>query len=460
MCGLPWCEDCGNVRAAGMRGRRGNAVNMDNTELIPHLFRTEYRKIVSVLCKHFGFEQMEIAEDLASDTFLTAAETWGHKGVPPNPTAWLYNVAKNRAKNYLRRGQIFESKLVPELKRESVAVPGDEIDLSPQNINDSQLQMMFAICHPAISPEAQIGLSLRILCGFGIEEIADAFLTNKETINKRLFRAKEKIREEKIKIEMPAPADMGSRVAAVLTTIYLLFNEGYYSASQNTALRKELCFEAMRLCYMLIERSRAERRERTSQSEGRSFGEVLTDLPEANALLSLMCFHASRFEARLDDNGALVLYDQQDTSLWNSDLISKGGYFLNRATGGDRLSKYHLEAGIAYWNTQKDDRPEKWERILQLYNLLLQLEYSPIAALNRTYALSKANGKAEAIREAERLGLTNNHFYYALLGELYTGVDDGKARAYFEQAVSLARTAAERQALQKRADALGGACME
>jgi RNA polymerase sigma-70 factor (ECF subfamily) len=173
-----------------------------------------------------------------------------------------------------------------------------------------------------------------------------------------------------------------------------------------------------------------------------------------------MCFHASRFEARLDDNGALVLYDQQDTSLWNSDLISKGGYFLNRATGGDRLSKYHLEAGIAYWNTQKDDRPEKWERILQLYNLLLQLEYSPIAALNRTYALSKANGKAEAIREAEQLGLTNNHFYYALLGELYTGVDDGKARAYFERAVSLARTAAEREALQKRADALDGARME
>jgi len=394
---------------------------------------------------------MEIAEDLTSDTFLTAAETWGQNGAPPNPTAWLYNVAQNRAKNYLRRRQIFESKLVPELKKEADAAscradaatggPGavfeDEIDLSPKNINDSQLQMMFAICHPAISPEAQIGLSLRILCGFGIEEIADAFLTNKETINKRLFRAKEKIREEKIRIEMPGPEEIETRLAAVLTTIYLLFNEGYYSMSQNTGLRKELCFEAMRLCYMLIENE-------------------VTDQPEASALLALMCFHASRLEARLDDNGAFVLYDQQDTGLWDSDLISKGGYFLNRATGGDRLSKCHLEAGIAYWNTQKDDTQEKWERILQLYNLLLQLEYSPMAALNRTYAFSKVYGKTEAIREAQRLGLTNNHFYHALLGKLYIGLDATKARAHLEQALSMAKTPAERVALQRELDELAG----
>lgn len=408
---------------------------VDDIELIPHLFRTEYRKIVSVLYKHFGFDQMEIAEDLASDTFLTAAETWGQKGVPPNPTAWLYNVAKNRAKNYLRRGQIFESKLLPELKREGGGGDEAEIDLSPQNINDSQLQMMFAICHPAISPEAQVGLSLRILCGFGIEEIADAFLTNKETINKRLFRAKEKIREEKIRIELPGPAEIEARLATVLTTIYLLFNEGYYSSSQNSTLRKELCFEAIRLCYMLIENES-------------------TNVPEASALLSLMCFHASRFEARLDENGERVLYGQQDTGLWNSDLISKGGYFLNRAASGNRLSKYHLEAGIAYWNTQKDDTKEKWENILQLYNLLLQLEYSPMAALNRTYALSKANGKEEAIREAEKLKLEGNHFYFALLGELYTGIDNQKAKQHFQKAALLAKRPADRQALRRSADAL------
>jgi RNA polymerase sigma-70 factor (ECF subfamily) len=420
---------------------------MDDTELIPHLFRTEYRKIVAVLCKRFGLEQLEIAEDLASDTFLTAAETWGQKGIPPNPTAWLYNVAKNKAKNYLKRDLIFGSRIAPAwgawagawLTGAGSSVGdgsfADDIDLSPQNINDSQLQMMFAICHPALSPEAQVGLSLRILCGMGIEEIADAFLTNKETINKRLFRAKEKMREEKIRIELPGPAEIESRSAAVLTTIYLLFNEGYYSVSQNTALRKELCFEAMRLCQMLIENE-------------------LTNTPEANALLSLMCFHASRFEARLDDKGELILYGQQDTSLWNSDLISKGGYFLNRATSGMRLSRYHLEAGIAYWNTQKDDTKEKWENILRLYDLLLQLEYSPMAALNRTYALSKANGKAEAIREAEELKFDNSHFYFALLGELYTGIDEQKAKRHFEKAVSLAKTAADKLALQKRVDGL------
>ena len=390
---------------------------MQNEELIPHLFRTEYRKIVAVLCKHFGFDQMEIAEDLTSDTFLTAAETWGQKGVPANPTAWLYSVAKNRAKNYEKRNHIFQSKLVPGLKREAGLAGGagsgtagsgasesfgDEIDLSPQNIDDSQLQMMFAICHPSISPEAQVGLSLRILCGFGIEEIADAFLTNKEAINKRLFRAKEKIREEKIRIELPGPAEIESRLAAVLTTIYLLFNEGYYSLSQNAALRKDLCFEAIRLCYMLIEFEP-------------------TNVPEANALLSLMLFHASRFEARLDKNGKLVLYGQQDTSLWNLDLISKGAYFLNRAATGNHLSKYHLEAGIAYWNTQKEDTKEKWENVLKLYDVLLQVEHSPMAALNRIYAFSKVYGKEAAIREAEKLSLEDSYFYFALLVELYDG---------------------------------------
>lgn len=148
---------------------------MGQAELIPHLFRTEYRKIVSVLCKRFGIEQIETAEDISSDTFLTAAQTWSLNGLPPNPTAWLYRVAKNKAINHLQRDHIFESKILPALKRDQLNFPEEDIDLSPQNINDSQLQMMFAICHPSISPEAQVGLSLRILCGFGIDEIAEAF---------------------------------------------------------------------------------------------------------------------------------------------------------------------------------------------------------------------------------------------------------------------------------------------
>ena len=289
------------------------------------------------------------------------------------------------------------------------------------------------ICHPAISSEAQIGLSLRILCGFGIEEIADAFLTNKETINKRLFRAKEKLREEKIKIELPEISQIDERLETVLTTIYLLFNEGYYSVSQNNIIRKDLCLEAMRLCYMLVENK-------------------ITNKPQVNALLSLMCFHASRFEARMDKNGEPVLYEEQDERLWNTDLIGKGGYFLNRSAKGNHVSKYHLEASIAFWSTQKTDTREKWETVLKLYNQLLQLDYSPVAALNRTYALSKVLGKKEAIQEAEKLKLTDNQFYYLLLGDLYTDIDDLTAKRHFQKAFALAKTETSRLAIQKKID--------
>src|ERR1019366_5923239 len=269
--------------------------------------------------------------------------------------------------------------------------------------------MLFAVCHPSISTEAQIGLSLRILCGFGIDEIANALLTNKETINKRLFRAKEKLRLEKVQIVpidigITSEAEINNRLETVLTTLYLLFNEGYYSESKDSVLREDLCLEAIRLTYLLIEN------EQTNQ-------------PSVNALLSLMCFQSSRFEARKNKNGEMVLYDDQDETLWNDELISKGVYFLHQASQGNTLSKYHLEASIAYWHTIKTDTKEKWENILQLFNQLLQIEYSPIAALNRTYALSKANGKQEAIVEAEKLKLTNNHFYFTLLGELYCDTD-------------------------------------
>ncbi|MBA4053340.1 MAG: RNA polymerase subunit sigma [Marivirga sp.] len=406
---------------------------MEQQDLIPHLFRTEYRKIVSVLCKRFGIGQMEIAEDIASDTFLIATQTWGYKNIPQNPTAWLYNVAKNKAKNKMVRDQLFENKIAAEIKNTSTDSQYDEIDLSPQNINDSQLQMMFAICHPSISSEAQIGLSLRILCGFGIEEIADAFLTNKETINKRLLRAREKLREEKIEIKLPDSSEIEERMESVLKTIYLLFNEGYYSVTQNKTIRKELCLEAMRLCTMLVENE-------------------ITNKPTVNALLALMCFHSSRLDARLDKNGELILYDEQDTNLWNTDLISKGGYFLKCASVGKSFSTYHLQAAIAYWNTQKNDTKEKWENILQLYNRLLQLEYSPIAALNRTYALARANGKKEAIIEAEKINMTSNHFYFILLGELYTDIDNTKAKQNFQKGLSLAKTETDRQTIQKKID--------
>jgi RNA polymerase sigma factor (sigma-70 family) len=405
------------------------------SDLVPHLFRTEFRKITAVLCKHLGIEHLETAEDIVSDTFLLAVETWSYKGVPENPTAWLYSVAKNKAKNYLQRNTLFHQKIAKELKFTSSSIEEAEIDLSEQNITDSQLQMLFALCHPSLSAEAQIGLSLRLLCGFGIDEIADAFLTNKETINKRLFRAKEKLREEKVPIEVPAKEEIPNRLEAVLRTLYLLFSEGYYSESNNTILRKDLCLEAMRLTHLLIENED-------------------TNLPQVNALISLMCFHASRLEARKNEQGELVLYQDQDESLWNHELIAKGIYYFKQASQGSKLSKYHVEAGIAYWHTNKEDTKVKWESILQLYNQLLQIEYSPIAALNRTFALSKVKGTQAAIVEAEKLQLTNNHFYFTLLGELYSTLDVAKAKINFTQALTLAKTTTDRQTIQTKIDSL------
>ncbi|MDB5005655.1 MAG: sigma-70 family polymerase sigma factor [Mucilaginibacter sp.] len=408
---------------------------MEQQDLLPHLFRTEFAKITAVLCKLFSIEHIEVAEDIAGDTFLAAFETWSYKGLPPNPTAWLYSVAKNKARNYLNRNRIFAETVSKQISDSSSGTHQIEIDLSEQNIKDSQLQMLFAICHPSISTEAQIGLALRILCGFGIDEIANAFLTNKETINKRLFRGKEKLRLEKVKIEFPGNEEINKRLENVLLTLYLLFSEGYYSESKDAILREDLCLEAMRLNYMLIENQQ-------------------TNQPQVNALFSLMCFQASRLEARKNENGEMVLYQDQDETLWNKELIAKGVYYLHRASTGTEISKYHIEANIAYWHTIKADTSEKWENILQLYNRLLQIQYSPIAALNRTFALSKANGKQAAIAEAEKLNLADNHFYYMLLGELYMDIDNTKSKQSFQKALSLAKTQTDKHTIQRRIDSL------
>jgi RNA polymerase sigma-70 factor (ECF subfamily) len=217
--------------------------------------------------------------------------------------------------------------------------------------------------------------------------------------------------------------------------LYLLFNEGYYSESSEAVIREELCLEAMRLTHLLIDNEH-------------------TNEPNVNALLALMCFHASRLEARKNENGEIILYHDQNEKLWNPELITKGIYFLQQSSKGNKLSKYHLEATIAWWHTTKEDTKEKWENILQLFNQLLQIEYSPIAALNRTYALSKAKGKAEAIIEAEKLRLTDNHFYFTLLGELYKDVDNIKAKENFEKAILLAKTKADKYTILKKVNAL------
>jgi RNA polymerase sigma factor (sigma-70 family) len=408
---------------------------MQQKNLLPHLFRSEFGKISSVLTRHFGIDQMELGEDIASEVFLSALETWTYKGIPENPVAWLYLVAKNKARNHLQRQKIFSQKVIDQMKESASENLHSEIDLSEKNISDSQLQMLFVICHPSIPTEAQIGLSLRILCGFGIVEIANALLTSKETINKRLYRAKEKLRIEKVPVEFPSDDEIPKRLEPVLTTLYLLFNEGYYSESQDAVLREDLCLEAMRLTHLLIES------EKTSQ-------------PAVNALFSLMCFHASRFPARKNEHGEIVLYQDQNEALWNQELIARGAFYLQQAAHGKVISKYHLEASIAYWHTIKADTSGKWENILGLYDKLLQMEYSPIAALNRTFALSKVSGRNQAILEAETLQLTDNHYYYTLLGELYKEENTAKAKEHFLKALSLAKNHTDKETIARKVSQL------
>ncbi|WP_276502055.1 RNA polymerase sigma factor [Terrimonas pollutisoli] len=403
---------------------------------LKHLFQQEFSKMVAVISKLFGLQHIEIAEDIVSETFLQATETWDAKGIPANPTAWLYAVAKQKTLYHFRRNKIFETKIVPALvSQEEKEIAAIEPDFSMQNIKDSQLQMLFAICDPAIASEAQIGLALRILCGFDIDEIADAFLSNKEAINKRLFRAKEKLRTEKVQLEMPPANEIPGRLDNVLHIIYLLFSEGYYSKTQNEVLRQELCIEALRLGILLTDYE-------------------TTNLPKTNALIALMCFHASRFNARQANDQSLILYDQQDETLWDQSMISQGIHFLDRSLEGNEISSYHLEARIAYWHCIKDDDQEKWEEILQLYNQLLMVNYSPGVALNRTYALYKVYGAQSALIEAEKLKLENNHFYFVLLGELYKIIDKTKAKDHFQKAYILAKTDAEKILIHEKMETL------
>ena len=404
-----------------------------DNELLPHLFRQEYAKMTAVLCRHFGLKHIEIAEDIASDTFLKASENWAINGIPENPTAWLYAVAKNKIKDYFKHIAVFETQIKEAIKPNEFGTE-ENFEFSSQNISDSQLAMIFAVCNPSNSTEAQICLALQILCGFSVEEIANAFLTKPETIKKRLQRARINLRNDNFQIKTLGETEIKSRLDTILKTLYLLFNEGYFSKTNNQLIRKELCSEAIRLTLILTENT-------------------YTNRPQTNALLSLMCFQSSRLEARTNDNGEAVLFDEQDKSLWDKTLIEKGNYYLVNACNGNEVSKYHLEAGIAYWHTTPTDQ-NKWQHILQLYNQLILIEYSPITALNRTFAFAKVYGNDKAIAEAEELKLTESNYYHELLGYLYADKEIDKSIYHYKQAIGLTKSKTEKQTLTKEIERL------
>ncbi|MGO3164223.1 MAG: RNA polymerase sigma factor [Sphingobacteriaceae bacterium] len=397
-------------------------------ELLPHLFRQEYAKMTAVICRHFGLKHIEIAEDIASDTFLKASEHWAINGIPENPTAWLYRVAKNKTKDYFKNLSVFETKI----KNEQPANIQNEyvFEFDNQIVSDSQLAMIFTVCNPVNSDESQICLALQILCGFSVEEIANAFLTKSETIKKRLQRARTHLRNDNFEIKSLNEIEIKLRLDIVLKTLYLLFNEGYFSKTNDNQIRIDLCAEATRLTLLLTENP-------------------LTNTPQTNALMALMCYQSSRLEARTNEKGEVVLFDEQDKDLWDKSLIERGNYYLINATNGNEISKYHLEAGIAYWHTTPTDQ-NKWQHILRLYNQLILIEYSPITALNRTFAFAKVYGSRKAISEAEELHLLESNYYHELLGYLYSDTDITLAIDHYEQAVVLTKSKAEKRTLKKK----------
>jgi len=308
----------------------GTNFMLKKTQDIADIFKAEYSNLVAVLCRLFGIDNIQLAEDLISDTFLQAMKTWSHKGVPDQPKAWLHRVAFNKAKDHFRRNKTYKDKVLPRLLQDTDKNKAQPFSKSV--MADSQLNMFFAVCHSSLSPSAQICLALRILCSFNIEEIAAALLSNKEAINKKLFRAKKKLKAFRNEWKNITPNDYQLRLDSVLRIIYLIFNEGYYSSVSNENIRQELCWEAMRLCMFLLDQD---------------------TLPKIkiNALMALMCFHASRLNSRVDRAGNAILFDQQDRSLWNRELIQKGKEYLNHSAHGKVVSNYHLEAAIAYWHT-------------------------------------------------------------------------------------------------------------
>src|SRR6185503_20155157 len=379
--------------------------NKNVSQLVDHLFRHESGKMIAVLSRLLGLQNIDVAQDIVQDTLLQAMTTWGYKAIPDNPSAWLYRVAKNKAIDFLRREKKFHA-ITPEysyLLQSEYTLSSTVNNLFLENeIQDSQLRMIFACCHPAITEESQIALTLKTLCGLSINEIAKAFLTTEETIAKRIYRAKEKIKAEKIELEVPQNDELSSRVDTVLKSLYLLFNEGYKSSNPDKLIREDLCEEAMRLCFLLTQHS-------------------LTSFPRSKALLALMCFQASRLDARLDDKNNIILLKHQDRSKWNRSLMNKGFELMEESTEPFEVSSYHLEAAIASQHAAaRSFEQTNWKSIYHLYEMLYQLQPNPIVAMNKAIASSYAISKQNALNELQKIkGLEHHHIYYASIGEIY-----------------------------------------
>ena len=418
---------------------------MDARILVDHLFRQEAGRMVAILTRLFGIHNLELAEDVLQDTLHQALKDWSVSGIPDNPAGWLMVVAKRKAINIIKRERHlrnFAADMDHLLKSGwTASYTMDHIFLEDE-INDSQLRMVFTCCHPALPAEAQIALTLKTLCGFSIYEIAAALLTTESNINKRLYRAREKIRQEKIDFSVPSGQDLFERLDAVLLVIYLLFNEGYNSAGDNQAIRKDMCLEAIRLAMLLTGKP------------------IINAYPQVYALLALMCFHAARFDTRIDNEGCLIILEDQDRNLWNKELITQGVQFLSQSASGTTATAYHLEAAIAAEHCLASNfRETDWTKIHNYYTVLERLKPSSVIKLNLAIVTGKKDGPEAAIaalHELEKLKTLRGYYlFYASLGEFYAQTGQKVAAiGYFMQAKELTKSAATREVLERKI----GAC--
>ncbi len=406
-------------------------------QLVDHLFRHESGKMISVLSRLLGLQNLETAQDIVQDTLVQAMSSWSYNAVPDNPAAWLHRVAKNKAIDFLRREKKFKSvsnQFAYLLKSEWTLSSTMQQFFLENEIQDSQLRMIFACCHPSIPPESQIALTLKTLCGLSTNEIAKAFLLPEETISKRIYRAKEKIKTEKIELDVPAGINLPLRLDTVLKSLYLLFNEGYNSSHSENLIREDLCREAMRLCVLLTE-------------------QTVTNYPQVNALLSLMCFQSSRLPARLDDNQNIILLKNQDREKWFRPLITKGFEYLHTASESSITSSYYIEAVIASLHASSPSFKETdWRSIYHMYGMLYQLQPNPVIAMNKAIASAYAINKQNALEELQQIkGLEQHHLYYAAIGEMHLELNNKEtAKSYFEKAYSLTNSNTEKQFLQNK----------
>jgi len=407
-------------------------------EMVDAVYRSESRRVLATLIRLLG--DFDLAEEALHEAFASAVEQWPREGVPANPRAWLVTAGRFRAIDTIRRRARFDASL-EDLARQFDTYTPAAADQDNEGVEDDRLRLVFTCCHPALAPDAQVALTLREVCGLTTEEIARAFLTTPPTLAQRIVRAKAKIKSAKIPYQVPAMADLPDRLATVLHVIYLVFNEGYAASSGSSLTRADLSGEAIRLGRLLVE---------------------LLPEPEAVGLLALMLLQESRRVARTSPAGELILLENQDRSLWNQEQIAEGLSLVQRAVAPLQLGPITIQAAIASVHAQAENAAATdWWRIVGFYDLLAEVEPSPVVELNRAVAVAMRDGTAAglALIDAilDRGDLTEYHLAHAARADLCRRLGNTSgARVSYGRALALARQEPERQFLTRRLAELPG----